>query len=261
MGRIYDFILEGLDLRNKIILDAAVGSGECTYFWAERIDKQGGNSKIIAIDIDLPRIWKEKIKEGLGEYSKYVEFREADIFNLSFLEDESVDIVNCDDTVVFLNPKPLKLLLALKEVKRVLKPSGYLIITSEIPIGSFDNPEDEGQWRRWNLAKAIYDLKGKTWASEPLPEELKFVLQVMGFKVYAEKIFPTDRNFEYIKRGGLEEWKEIMLKDVEELPWSNHLKDVLRKEIDVTYNKIMKDGYLMNPAIFVLKCRGESNGK
>jgi len=253
MEKFYDFVLEDLDLKSKIILDAAVGAGESTYFWAKRIHKQGGTSKIISVDIDLPQIWKDRIKERLGEYRKYVELKEADIFDLNFLEDESIDIINCDDTIVFLNPKPLKLLFALKEFERVLKPGGHLIITSEIPIESFNNPENEGQWRRWNLAKAVYNLKGETWSSEPLPEEVKLALELMGFKVYAEKIYPEKKNFKY--QECMNEWKDIMLKDVKVIPWNTPLKDILRKEIDEIYNKVMKDRYLMNPALYMLKCK------
>jgi len=253
MDEFHSFVLQGLYLRNKVILDAAIGTGESTYFWAKRVHEQGGSSKIISIDIDLPEVWKERIKEKLGKYSKYVELKEANIFNLNFLKDESIDIINCDDTIVFLNPKPLKLLLALKEFERVLKLGGYLIITSEIPVENYRNPDNEGQWRRWNLAKAIYNLKGETWSSEPLPDEVKFALQLMGFKVYAEKIFPESKNFKY--QECMNEWKTIMQKDIKELPWSNRLKGALREEIEETYNKVMKDGYLMNPALYVLKSK------
>ena len=252
MKKIYEFVLEGLDLRNKVILDAAVGAGESTYFWAKKVHEQGGTSRIISVDIDLPEVWKDRIRARLGNYSRYIELRKADIFDLHFLKDESIDIINCDDTIVFLNPKPLKLLLALKEFERVLKPGGHLIIKSEIPVENYDNPENEGQWRRWNLAKAIYNLKGETWSSEPLPEEVKFALQLIGFKVYAEKIFPKSKSFKY--KECMDEWKEIMLKDVEGLPWGNYLKKALRREIEETYNKVIKDGYLMNPTLYVLKC-------
>jgi ubiquinone/menaquinone biosynthesis C-methylase UbiE len=255
MKEVYNFVLEALDLKNKFILDAAVGGGESTYFWAKGVHKQGGTSKIISIDNDFSDAWDEKVKKSLGEYSKYVQLKEADIFDLSFLEDKSIDIINCDDTIVFLNPKPLKLLLALKQFDRVMKSGGHLIITSEIPIESFDNPENEGQWRRWNLAKAIYNLKGETWSSEPLPNEVKFALELIGFKIYAEKVFPEKKNFKY--QECMNEWKEIMLKDVEKLPWNNHLKDALGKEIYETYNKVIKDEYLVNPSLYVLKCKKE----
>jgi len=252
MSEFYDFVFEDLDLRNKLILDAAVGAGKATYFWAKVVHEQGGMSKIISIDNDLPEVWKEKIKTRLGEYGKYVELKEADTFDLSFLEDESVDIVNCDDTIVFLNPKPLRLLLALKEFERVLKPGGYLIISSEIPIEDLNDPENEGQWRRWNLAKAIYCLKGENWSSEPWPEEVKFAFKLIGFAVYAEKTFPERKNLKY--QDCMKEWKEVMLKNIEKIPWDSS-KDALIKNVNEVYEKVTKDGYLMNPALYVLKCR------
>ena len=256
MSEFYDFALEDLDLRNKIILDAAVGAGKATYFWAKRVHEQGGTSKIISIDNDFSNGWEEKIKKRLGEYNKYVHLKEADIFHLNFLEDESTDIINCDDTIAFLNPKPLKLLSALKEFHRVLKPSGDLIIASEIPIENFENPANEGQWKRWNLAKAICCLKGETWSSEPLPEEVKFALKLIGFKVYAEKTFPKKKNFKY--QACMDEWKEITLKDVEKIPWNN-LKDALIKSVNEVYERVTKDGFLMNPSLSMLKCRKAIN--
>jgi len=249
MSEFYDFVLKDLDLKNKIILDAAVGAGESTYFWAERIHEQGGTSKIVSIDNDIPEVWIKKIITKLGDYKKYVELKEADIFDLSFLENESIDIINCDDTIVFLNPKPLKLLQALKEFERVLKPGGILIITSEIPI----KDENEGQRKRWNLAKAVSDLKGEIWSSEPLPDEVKFALELLGFKVYAEKIFPPRKNFKY--QECMNEWKEMMLKYAKELHWNDHLKDSLIKSVNEVYNKVTKNGYLMNPSLYVLKCK------
>ena len=108
-----NFVFKGLDVKNKTILDAAVGAGKSTYFWAKRLHEKGGNSKIISVDNDLPRIWRKKIEERLGNYMQYVELREGDIFNLNFINDNSIDIINCDDTIIFLNKKPMQLLHAL----------------------------------------------------------------------------------------------------------------------------------------------------
>jgi Methylase involved in ubiquinone/menaquinone biosynthesis len=251
MSELYNWVFKDLNLKDKVILDAAVGAGWATRFWAEQVHEQGGTSKIISIDNDFPGEWKEKIMTHLGEYGKYVQLKEADIFDLPF-DSESMDIVNCDDTLVFLNPAPLKLLTALKEFHRVLKPSRDLIITSEIPL-NFEDPEDEGQWRRWNLAKAVYDLKGETWSTEPGPGEVKFALEILGFDVYDQKIFPKTRNTHtYLE--GINEWKEIMLNDISKLQWDG-LKDSLTRTVNETYEKVKKDEYMMNAPMYVLKCK------
>jgi len=46
-----------------------------------------------------------------------------------------------------------------------------------------------------------------------------------------------------------------MLKYGKELHWNDHLKDSLIKSVNEVYNKVTKDGYLMNPALYVLKCK------
>ena len=53
----------------------------------------------------------------------------------------------------------------------------------------------------------------------------------------------------------MDEWKDLMLKDIKEIPWNDDLKSALIKEVNKVYEKVMNDGYLMNPAIYVLKCR------
>ena len=252
MNELYSYLLEGLDLTEKTVLDAAVGAGRATRRLAEEADRQGGTSRVIAIDNELPKTWIGSIRTRLGPYARYVELRQADIFDLASIESGSIDIVNCHDTIVFLNPRPLKLLGALGEFRRVLKPDGLLLTTSELPLEN-DRPENEGQWRRWNLAKAISDLKGATWATEPLPEELKAALELQGMRVYDERAFPARRSSDY--RDTIAEWRELMLADAAALPSDPDLRDALVREIDRVCHKIRTDGFLMCPARYVLKCR------
>ena len=51
----------------------------------------------------------------------------------------------------------------------------------------------------------------------------------------------------------MNEWKEVMLKNIEKIPWDSS-KDTLIKNVNEVYEKVKKDGYLMNPALYVLKC-------
>jgi SAM-dependent methyltransferase len=254
MSDFYDYVLEDLDLKRKRILDAAVGAGRATFQWARAVHEQEGTGKILAIDIELTKEWVEKIRKRLGRFGKYVELREGDIFKLGFVRDGTMDIVNCDDTIIFLNPRPMKLLAALKEFHRVLKPGGILIIVSELPIEYVSEPADEGQWRRWNFAKAIYDLKGEQWSCEPYPEETKLALGLVGFEVYEERVFPKCKNVES-HLPCIDEWRDVMLKDIKTLHWGEPLKKALVKSVDEVYGKVVKDGFIMNPGNFVLKCK------
>lgn len=246
-----EYLTEDVELNDEVILDAALGRGKATFHWAKKVDECGGGGRIIAVDKEIPRQHRQNVKETLSSYQKYVEIREADIFNLDFLAADSIDIINCHDTIVFLNNRPLKLLQALQEFKRVLKSRGKLIITSELPINYPDKPEAEGEWRRWTLLEVVHILRGEDFASFPRPQELKPALEVLGFSVYQEKIFPGGKNKDTYKLP-LEETKEIIEDKLSHLPWPR-LRQALRESRERTWAEIEEKGYLKAPDKFVLK--------
>ncbi len=246
-----EYLTEDVDLREKVILDAALGRGKATSHWAEKVHASGGDSRIIAVDKEIPVQNRKNVKEILGEYQKYVEMKEANIFALDFLADNSIDIVNCHDTIIFLNNRPLQLLQALQEFKRVLKTKGKLIITSELPVDYPDNPEAEGEWRRWTLLELVHILSGEDFASFPRPRELKPALNMLGFSVYEERIFSGEKNKDNYLLP-LEETQEIVEDKLSELSWPC-LKEPLRRSLEKICAEIKEEGYLKAPNKFVLK--------
>ena len=249
MGSIYELALQGLDLQGKTILDAATGAGEATKAWAQYIHKNKLGARIISVDIDQPAEWVAKIEEDLGPLKEYVELRQASIYDLNFLPAASIDIINCDDTLVFLNPQPLKLLSALEEFARVLRPGGDLVIISEYPPQ--DSAEAYGQWQRWNLAKAVWALNGETWSTEPQPEPVQAALALLGFEDFHLHRVPGGRltNFQET----IQEWQEVLMAKIAEIPWPM-LRQALRDQVQSVRDKIVADGYLMISDMYVLKC-------
>ena len=250
MRTLADFLFRDLPLDGKVILDAAVGAGGNTRRWAERIHVLGSGARIVGVDLVLPKEAQSALFDRLGELSRYVSLRETDIRDLSFLEDDSIDIVTCDQTLIFLETTPLRSLKALSEFRRVLRPDGWLFLTSETPVEF--SPETEGQWRRWNLSKAIRALQGETWASEPRLEETKEALRLLGFEIVDEMVIPPERDTRFVPC--IDEWREVMSSLIEELSWGARLRDCLREQCDLTYEKIRRDGYLSTPPSFALRC-------
>lgn len=253
MGELHRFVLQDLDLKNKTILDAAIGAAEATLHWARAIHQQGGTSRIIAVDNDLNEMWQDRVHKRLGEYNRYVEFHAADIFHLDFIADGSIDIINCDDTVVFLDDPPLRLLAALREFKRVLKPGGLLFITSEELVSLTADPVHEGQWRRWQFNKTLAALKGKSYSSEPPAEHLKAALELLGFAVYDHRATAPGKWSDGLE-AWIDEWRDDCRREIEALPWPS-LKEALRQAADEVRNKIRADGFCVCPPMYVLKCR------
>lgn len=105
-------------LKPKIILDVATGTGDLALALA-KVNPE----KIIGLDISTGMLEKAKIKSKNAQLSQLIEFKEGDAENLPF-EDNSFDVI----TVAFGVRNFETLSKGLKELLRVLKPSGKLFI-------------------------------------------------------------------------------------------------------------------------------------
>lgn len=105
-------------LKPKIILDVATGTGDLALALA-KVNPE----KIIGLDISTGMLEKAKMKSKNAQLSQLIEFKEGDAENLPF-EDNSFDVI----TVAFGVRNFETLSKGLKELLRVLKPSGKLFI-------------------------------------------------------------------------------------------------------------------------------------
>jgi ubiquinone/menaquinone biosynthesis C-methylase UbiE len=247
---LYEFGLSGLDLKSKVVLDCAIGAGESTYYWAREIDRQGGTSMIIGCDLSLNDDDRMVIQNNLKEFSKYVQLRELDITELSTISSNSIDYINCDDTLVFLALTVGKLEKTVRGFYRVLKGKGIIVINSEIPMEYSEIPFEQNQVRRWNLAKAIYALNGEVWSSEPGYPEVKSLLQNNGFEIIDEM---QQKPFKQANANDcLLEWENIMNRKINGLRVSHELKRELTNEV-VRIKEAVIDNGMACPGYYSIK--------
>ncbi|RZN41580.1 MAG: methyltransferase domain-containing protein [Methanosarcinales archaeon] len=115
----------------ETVLDLGSGGGVDVFLAAQKV---GENGVVIGVDMTSEMLEKARGNARLGNY-KNVEFRSGEIENLP-VEDDSIDVVisNC---VVNLSPDKLA---AYKEVFRVLKPDGRVLISDIVTEGEL--PDD-----------------------------------------------------------------------------------------------------------------------
>jgi ubiquinone/menaquinone biosynthesis C-methylase UbiE len=111
-----DLIERAKPVPGESVLDIACGTGAVTRLAAERI----GRGRIVGLDLNKGMLAVAKTVPA----SPAIEWIEGSALNLSF-EDESFDLVLCQLGLQFFPDRPL----ALKEMKRVLAPSGRMALS------------------------------------------------------------------------------------------------------------------------------------
>lgn len=99
-----------------------LGCGNASL-WLRNIDRIPKNCKITLTDISEGML--EDARQNLGDYSKKFNFNQADAQNIPY-EDNSFDVVIADHIFYHISDKQK----ALSEIKRVLKPSGCLYLST-----------------------------------------------------------------------------------------------------------------------------------
>ena len=99
-----------------------LGCGNASL-WLRNIDRIPKNCKITLTDISEGML--KDARQNLGDYSKRFNFNQADAQNIPY-EDNSFDVVIADHIFYHISDKQK----ALSEIKRVLKPKGYLYLST-----------------------------------------------------------------------------------------------------------------------------------
>ena len=111
------WITQGKSLKNKTVLMQGTGNGWDAYSWAKH-----GPRKIIGVDLFEFESWPSVAAAARKDYNVEIEFHTAPLDQLSFLEDESVDLCVSGSVIEHV----LNLPEVLEETKRILTPTGIM---------------------------------------------------------------------------------------------------------------------------------------
>lgn len=121
--RLWHDALHGLDLAGKSVLDAGTGEGHCTSFLVDRKP-----SRLVSITC-LEREVADA-KRRLGARAAAVDFRIADLTAMPQIPAASFDVVFADFLIAAVaGQRPFREVDCLKELERVLRPAGVIIVT------------------------------------------------------------------------------------------------------------------------------------
>jgi len=241
----HDFMLEGKNLQNLVVMDAGTDAANTTFWLAQKL-KVAGGSRIISIDHDQ-EIFPDA-KKKLGELTKPVDFVTADLTCIP-IKNGSIELIVCHATMCAINDRPLKAVKALSEFFRVIKKGGWLLIDEEYPLPKVLTPKEEVQVKRWQTYKALAELVEGDHYTEIYPEELEFTAKFAGFKDIEWKSFEGGPLSEEV----MNEWSEAMSKMLNEID-DEDLKAAFRKIVERIWEEYLNHGGVF-PPYYVMRMR------
>ena len=165
-----------------VVLDAATGAGNCAIAVARMLER----GRVITVDSD-PEAWtgfaRPKVEEaGLLER---IEFRRADIADLSEFAGASFDAIVCGATLSAMGAEAAD---GIREFGRVAKPGAFLAVYDLLAQGVPQTRRQRNAVDAWRLSKAVDVLRGARHYEELSPEWISRRLRESGFAVEGTEV-------------------------------------------------------------------------
>ena len=230
----YKFVSQFIE--NKIVLDIACGSGYGSNYLAEK-----GAREVIGGDIDTKTIEKDKKKYRRDN----LRFQEANALSLVFA-DNYFDVVVSLETIEHFSEHDQKRYL--KELKRVLKPGGLLILsTPNSEFSIYKNPYHLKELNREELETSLKEF----FRNVEIFRQGSALTTVIKSNKEADTKFELTSNFRdryYIALASDDDLPEVNIS----LASSNPIA-LDRKENNIVLRIIDKVYYRLNKVLFFKK--------
>ena len=202
--------MEEVPVEGQICLEAGTGAGNMTCYLIER-----GARLVYSISNNQEHL--DYAQSRLSrEDEKKVKFINADLQNLEFISSGSIDLTTAH---MLLNVvQPAELFLIFKELTRVIKKDGYLIINDYNPLLSYQMDRTYLVEELFKLENAVHQLVNDkpalVWYSSDYVSDL---LQTLGWNIHSTNLL------------------------FDKTPWSKQLLQEHVDEIEKIGNKINDD--------------------
>ncbi|MGL4464233.1 MAG: class I SAM-dependent methyltransferase [Planctomycetia bacterium] len=153
--RLWTAAFTGVDLAGRAVLDAGTGEGWFTRFLAERAPARLDSISCFADDFSTART-------NLDGLADRVEFRVADLTAMPEIASASFDVVAGDYLVAATaGLTPFREIDLVKELVRVLRPGGRLVLTGWDCRPEPRNRTEQAFVRLFQLREAVHHLAGR----------------------------------------------------------------------------------------------------
>ncbi|MBF0107401.1 MAG: class I SAM-dependent methyltransferase [Deltaproteobacteria bacterium] len=239
-----------MTLNNARILEVATGAGEHT---ADICDYVSQTKNISLFSIDNHAI-SFVLKKKLQQWNHFLTLQKMNMLNLGYPSNH-FDIVSTHTTIEALTNGPVTLIIALNELRRVLKKNGFVAITSNYPFIKETDVGNEWSKNRWLFTKIIAHLLYLTHYEEIYPAELKKILQYCGFGQVCMKKFQYHlKSSSFIKQMDLEmNFLNTLLKKVTDSAMKKKLKLEIVNKYESCRRRLCPAVKL--PAYYVVKAK------
>ncbi|SET15748.1 Ubiquinone/menaquinone biosynthesis C-methylase UbiE [Natronincola peptidivorans] len=244
------FLWEGIDLHGKIVLEGGTSWGNTTRLIANKVVENNWRTELISVDIDDSHF--NEIEEDIKDDFAKLTLRKGDLSDLYFIPSNSIDIIICNYTLSSVEQFPLRVMKAIKELYRVLKKDGQLLITEEMPIWSVDSADYTYWSKRLRIIKSISVLKAMPAFNEIHPNDLEEGLGIIGFKDIQWREFNEKINAEMAVKF-LDKRKQTLIKGSNDLE-NKQLNDGFVEITEKLVKEFEKTKEFLAPA-YILKAK------